>query len=614
MEKVGFLQGLLSAKDYTVERGIYCCYDPFSQLDVWCDMCVPGGVVARAVNSVGDLFDLTPEIWRHVHVAAFLRSQLYDAATVSSSKAVRHLDPFPTAREEASVLEVLLQLYQEGTVQECLDRLHWDKSKGVCAEDMDIVAATVMHYFGRTHRWQQALEFFRKLHEHHPLAAIYIAAVQGKLGNSDEASSTLKEAEGTCTGSDAAALTVGLGWDRLRNDQVGLAEEMARKALESDILIRPAWTLLINCLVKKKEYASALQALNSMPPPIMDASRKELLFHVIPPPPKGMTKPVHPQYNPEVEEFRQISYEARAPGNLIQSLPAEVIVPWGPEGSAAAPEVAPSHAMRAIVRSSFNLLFEIVECIGWNEFVKVQAAVFSMPAALEDAVAEEAPASSGLLRSVSASEIQRILFQESFVKLEAEPQPQRSLTRRLSQHLGAFVEPITGRSSSKEATTCPSSASPGRSPSMEGGATNPAQSKGTAVDSSSAVPVGDDPPAPVESTETADAGNQVVDDGQAAPKVDGQDGTVDESGEVQEPTTPQGVPGESLGRILARGDDEDEIESPERPGGVVKWEWVVMEIRTLAMRVDVVMMSQDWHLHAVLGMTRTGTVKQKGDL
>lgn len=53
--QAGFLQGILSAKDSVVERGIYCCYDPFSMLDVWCDMSVPGGVVARAVDSMGDL-------------------------------------------------------------------------------------------------------------------------------------------------------------------------------------------------------------------------------------------------------------------------------------------------------------------------------------------------------------------------------------------------------------------------------------------------------------------------------------------------------------------------------------------------------------------------------
>ena len=98
---------------------------------------------------------MTADIWKHVHVASFLRSQLYDAATVTSSKVVRILSPFLTEREESEVLETLLQLYGDGTVQQSLERLHWDRSKGVFPEDMDIVAATVFHYFGKMCRWPQ---------------------------------------------------------------------------------------------------------------------------------------------------------------------------------------------------------------------------------------------------------------------------------------------------------------------------------------------------------------------------------------------------------------------------------------------------------------------------
>ena len=81
----------------------------------------------------------------------------------------------------------------------------------------------------------------------------------------------------------------------------------------------------------------------------------------------------------QIEEFRQISYESKLPTSLIQPLPADVIVPWEPEGSAAAPEVAPSHATHAVVRASYNLLCEIVNGVGWEEFMKVRSEVFRMP-------------------------------------------------------------------------------------------------------------------------------------------------------------------------------------------------------------------------------------------
>jgi hypothetical protein len=39
---------------------------------------IPGGVTASAVDADGVAHPVTPEVWRHLTVASFLRHQLYD--------------------------------------------------------------------------------------------------------------------------------------------------------------------------------------------------------------------------------------------------------------------------------------------------------------------------------------------------------------------------------------------------------------------------------------------------------------------------------------------------------------------------------------------------------
>ena len=45
------MQGLWYASEIVIERGFYCSYDPFSRLDVRCELCIPGGVVSAKMMS-----------------------------------------------------------------------------------------------------------------------------------------------------------------------------------------------------------------------------------------------------------------------------------------------------------------------------------------------------------------------------------------------------------------------------------------------------------------------------------------------------------------------------------------------------------------------------------
>eukprot|EP00955_Chlamydomonas_euryale_P009833 105531-Chlamydomonas_euryale.AAC.3 len=44
-------QGMFSTTEVVIERGVYCCYDPFSRRDVRWELCVPGGVRGGSVDA-----------------------------------------------------------------------------------------------------------------------------------------------------------------------------------------------------------------------------------------------------------------------------------------------------------------------------------------------------------------------------------------------------------------------------------------------------------------------------------------------------------------------------------------------------------------------------------
>lgn len=54
------MQGLWTSAETKIERGFYCCYDPFTRLDVRCELCIPGGVVCGALDAGGSVCSMLP--------------------------------------------------------------------------------------------------------------------------------------------------------------------------------------------------------------------------------------------------------------------------------------------------------------------------------------------------------------------------------------------------------------------------------------------------------------------------------------------------------------------------------------------------------------------------
>ncbi len=51
VESVSFISGMFTTTEFKVARGFYCAYDPFSRLDLRCELSVPGGVRVAAIDA-----------------------------------------------------------------------------------------------------------------------------------------------------------------------------------------------------------------------------------------------------------------------------------------------------------------------------------------------------------------------------------------------------------------------------------------------------------------------------------------------------------------------------------------------------------------------------------
>eukprot|EP00798_Chlamydomonas_sp_ICE-L_P020813 gene20813-27648_t len=180
-ESISFLQGLWTSNETQIDRGFYCTYDPFSRLDIRCELCVPGGVVCGALDPEGTVHDVTRLMWRNCQLAGFLRAELYDAELTSHCQNLSRYDPLATAGDETRMLELILEMYADKTLPAGQDAILQDQACGCTAEHMDIVLFTVQHHFGRRQRWEAALRFFTQVLEVHPGAAVYLSAAQRDL-------------------------------------------------------------------------------------------------------------------------------------------------------------------------------------------------------------------------------------------------------------------------------------------------------------------------------------------------------------------------------------------------------------------------------------------------
>jgi len=394
VERPSFIQGLWSSQEYKVVGGTYCCFDAFSRLDLRCDFAVPGGVTVHAVDASGNSVPVTHDIWVGACVSGFLRSNLLDLHTLHRLGGTKRVEPVASLEAEDQLLVCVEHIYRTDALQHGLVDLQPDSGQGVRAEDTDLLCATLYHFFRRRQRLEQACDFFSQLVEVHVEAAMYAAMAEHELDLFEEAMKTLEGAVRACPGS--APLKVALGQRLLEAGQITRALTLAREALKISPHARWAWLLLANAYVAGEEYSLALIAANLTPPPPEFPDLKMVLGSV-PPPAFDTTKPQATQYDPEIEEIVRMQAESEADGNDdLLDLPASSLLPLEPMSTGRLTNIEQHRATTCVYAAVYDVMVDIVEAVGWDNFLEERGVVFLMN--------DEIGSSSDAEESLSASE------------------------------------------------------------------------------------------------------------------------------------------------------------------------------------------------------------------
>eukprot|EP00210_Caulerpa_lentillifera_P004365 g4163.t1 len=378
VKKVGYYQGMGVAREFGIERGIYCCYDPFSETDVWVDLALPGGSVTRCLDREGYLHEVETEMWQGTQLGSFLRSQHYDVSvTLHCSRCFQHLSPLMTHSDETELLDAVVELYRRNEIQSKLRKLHWDSGQGSEPYHLDVVCATILDYFKSRRRWQKALQFFTRLQSVYPSSVVYTAYVYQELDNEEGAAEVLRDALNELNGNsiDHPILTLAAGGIDLQHQSYQKASQAALSVLDTNPENRPAWFLLSRAYLSEGKYSQSLRALNLAPPPLIPADRRSLLLRVLPPKPRLVTK-TFSFFHPEETELDTMHSEANKVGKMMNVVPGQILAPrvylhgsdWGPLTST-----------QSVMRAAYDVLLDMVQLVGWGEFCKVRSSVFVIP-------------------------------------------------------------------------------------------------------------------------------------------------------------------------------------------------------------------------------------------
>ncbi|KAJ2194262.1 bud site selection protein, partial [Coemansia sp. RSA 530] len=133
--------------NWKIASGTYCTYNAFSKLDLRVQIKIPGGVDAYAINVQGERQDVTEELWTECHVSGILRAILYSNPAEYSVTGLRRLTLAANLREEARVVEALMEQFWNGW------RLGSNAETQVASHSRNYLVDGLMAYFAGQGRY-----------------------------------------------------------------------------------------------------------------------------------------------------------------------------------------------------------------------------------------------------------------------------------------------------------------------------------------------------------------------------------------------------------------------------------------------------------------------------
>eukprot|EP00898_Chlorokybus_atmophyticus_P006432 jgi/Chlat1/6790/Chrsp51S06557 len=368
---------------WRINSGVYCCYNALARMDIICELRLPGGLKVVAVDAEGNRHEkLSQEVWHGASVSAILRSLTITPQHLAGF-CVRRMTALPSVRDELQFLHLLKKLNDNARM---LGPADWwgddvfatglDTSPDSGEGRLYALAGYLVDYFNRRQRLAHALDtVLLEMLQKDPTVVLHVATVQRALGRLEAGTETLESIVDAMPHWPPGL--VSLGFAILEAGNVARAIELAQAAVDLAPGCVPGWLLLSKAQAAAGDFASALLALNAMPPPVPS---EDSAFLVNPPAAARQTQPSFVPLEPDFEEVLRLAEEELEVGDeSIGALIAEELVPLHGEGGGL-PPLRPGHYglpmnQRAAV---YDLLVFFYDIIGWEQLLQVRSDVFTM--------------------------------------------------------------------------------------------------------------------------------------------------------------------------------------------------------------------------------------------
>ncbi|OLL26435.1 hypothetical protein NEOLI_001270 [Neolecta irregularis DAH-3] len=325
-------------------KGVYCCFNAFSKLDMRVSVTIPGSVETFAIDDRGRKTETNSQLWMETYLSSILRSLKYSNKD-SSAKVVRRLNPLENLEAEQRFLDAAEKLFFKGPFLGC---------------EVDIQIATLvsnhltdslMQYFRMSGRWEFAANMFEKLRMKEPQVAILLAQTYLEMDEEVKAVKLMSSCIKTLP-MNWLLLDLQSSFLRSKNEKE-IALQCANKAVSAAPVEFRSWATLTDCYIESEKYDLALLTLNSCP--MLNVFDRD---DVKMPPHKAENLPIPADCDlPEIIHEDDISRDEIADQSLIR---------------------LPSLTLRGTYAQAYTRLTILLEKIGWDELLKVRSMVFVM--------------------------------------------------------------------------------------------------------------------------------------------------------------------------------------------------------------------------------------------
>ncbi|KAJ1919602.1 bud site selection protein [Mycoemilia scoparia] len=182
---VGFFGNV--SHSWTIQSGIFCCYNAFTHEDVRVQVNIPGSVDAYIVTASGERKDPTEQTWKECSISAMLRAILYKESEGYDFNALRRITPLPNPKSEAQFLENAQELFLKGWI------LGSSSEVQTATFSQNFFAEAMVEYFMSARRFSSMAKFFAPLAKIEPEVGVLEAEALFKKDEEVKAIQVLNE-------------------------------------------------------------------------------------------------------------------------------------------------------------------------------------------------------------------------------------------------------------------------------------------------------------------------------------------------------------------------------------------------------------------------------------